>query len=283
MIAKYERIAASVAFVGLGLALLLTDLASLGIPIPGPSGRLGSISAVWTMGALLVAFAAGAAEAVARTAPSIDVDRLPKLSILGFRLPSTSVLWIQPALLTASALVIIPLLQHRLVQGLAVLAFTFGLFAVLAGQQHVVDPRSAYHALSLVGLNLATYLIAVGGYSAIYIWKLRSLLSGPLVAMFTFLLMLDFLWKTGQPVRRVIALSLVSGLVAAEAIWALNYWRASGFLGGTLLFFTFYVLSGMLAAYVLDHLRRRDLMEYGLVGALGLLLLFAAALQRPAF
>jgi hypothetical protein len=281
--AKYEKIAASVALVGLGLAVLLTDVAVLGIPIPGPTGRLGSVPAIWVMGVLLVAFSAGAAEAVARTAPYTELERLPKFTVMGLSLPGASVLWIQPALLTASGLVIIPLLQHRLVQAGAVLAFSFGLFAVLAGQQHLIEQRSVYHSLSVLGLNLATYLIAIGGYSAIYIWKLRSLVSGPLVAGFTFLIMLDFLWRTGQPLRRVMALSLVSGLVAAEIIWALNYWRASGFLGGTLLFFTFYLLSGMLAAYLLDHLRRRDMLEYGLVGTVGLFLIFAAALQRPAF
>ncbi len=283
MVAKYERIAASVALVGLGLSLLLTDVAALGVPIPGPRGRLGTLPMVWVIGVLLVVFSAAAAEAIARTAPSIDTQRLPKLQVMGIGLPSTGVLWIQPALLTASGLVLIQLLQYRLVQGAAVLAFTLGLFAVLAGQQHVVDQGSRHHAIALVGLNLATYLIAIGGYSAIYIWKLRSLLSGPLVGAFTLLLMLDFLWKTGRPLRKAMPLSLASGLVASEVMWALNYWRASGFLGGTLLFFTFYLLSGMLAAYVLDHLRPRDAVEYGVIGAVGLLLIFAAALQRPAF
>ncbi len=283
MIAKYERIAATVALVGLGLALLLTDISALGIPVPGPGGRLATLPVVWVIGCLLVIFAAGAADAMARTSPAINGERLPKFRILGISGPSTAILWIQPAVLTATALVIVPLLQQRLVQGVAVILFTAALFGILLAQQYITDHDSAYYSLSHLGLNVATYLVALAGYSAIYIWKLRSLLSGPVVALFTFLIMLDFLWKSGRSLRQVVTLSAVSGLVAAEAIWALNYWRATGFLGGTLLFFTFYILSGVLASYLLERLDRRELVEFGIVGSFGLLLIFIAALQRPVF
>jgi len=65
----------------------------------------------------------------------------------------------------------------------------------------------------------------------------------------------------------------VVGLVVGEVAWALTYWTTAGIVGGAFLLLLFYVLVGLSEAILDRSFSRRVLLEYGVVGACGLILI----------
>ena len=55
-------------------------------------------------------------------------------------------------------------------------------------------------------------------------------------------------------------------------MWALNYSRVPGLIGGLLLLLTFHVMTGLAQQYLMGRLKRRVIVEYGLVTLVGLVL-----------
>ncbi|MGN6563667.1 MAG: DUF5656 family protein, partial [Thermomicrobiales bacterium] len=70
------------------------------------------------------------------------------------------------------------------------------------------------------------------------------------------------------PAERRLIYALAGGVILGEITWALNYWPLTGWTGGALLLIAFYLLAGLILAQVREGLRRRDLLEYGLSGAI---------------
>ena len=60
------------------------------------------------------------------------------------------------------------------------------------------------------------------------------------------------------------------GLVTAEAIWALGYWRVTPSSAGLLAMIPFYLVVGLAQQHLAGRLTRRIWLEYALIGALGL-------------
>jgi hypothetical protein len=82
------------------------------------------------------------------------------------------------------------------------------------------------------------------------------------------------------PLRRAIAddgrtaiYCAVVGLVVGQVAWALSYWTTAGIVGGAFLLLLFYVLVGLSEAILDRSFSRRVLVEYGVVGACGLVLI----------
>ena len=63
---------------------------------------------------------------------------------------------------------------------------------------------------------------------------------------------------------------MLAALIVAETTWALNYWPVAGLVGGAFLLLTFYVFAGLLLAIQEGGIDRRVVVEYGVVGVLGL-------------
>ena len=63
------------------------------------------------------------------------------------------------------------------------------------------------------------------------------------------------------------------GLVIGQATWGLTYWTTAGIVGGAFLLLLFYVLVGLSEAILDRSFCRRVLLEYGVVGACGLVLI----------
>ena len=82
------------------------------------------------------------------------------------------------------------------------------------------------------------------------------------------------------PLRRAVAddqrtalYCALVGLVVGQVAWALAYWTAAGIVGGAFLLLLFYVLVGIGEAILDRTFNRRVLLEYGIVGACGLVLI----------
>jgi hypothetical protein len=69
---------------------------------------------------------------------------------------------------------------------------------------------------------------------------------------------------------------VVVGLIVGQVAWALTYWTAAAIVGGAFLLLLFYVLVGLSEAVLDRSFGRRVLLEYGMVGACGLVLIVGA-------
>jgi hypothetical protein len=76
--------------------------------------------------------------------------------------------------------------------------------------------------------------------------------------------------QAAAPPGRRALLALLAGLVVAEAIWAINYWRVSPASAGLLAMIPFYLGVGLAQQHLANRLSRRIWIEYGVVGVLGL-------------
>ena len=211
---------------------------------------------------------------------ALDV-RLPLLT-----LPAEIVV---PSLLAAASFAFIQLFDSAVLQGVVLLFVAGGFAGVYWAQVHTRHTEDAYFALAQATLNVGSHLTAFLLFSVVYGAKVRSLFSasaaGVVAALLLFeLLSRDAAWHRalGLPVegRRTTLglLSLAGGLLVAELMWGLNYWAAlSTLIGGAFLFVVFYIVHGLASHYVDRNLSRQLLVEYGIVGAVGLGAVFASA------
>jgi hypothetical protein len=123
----------------------------------------------------------------------------------------------------------------------------------------LVRPGARLLAATLV------YAIALILLTLISTAGLRALLAGPAVFVVTSLLTVRFLWSTEHRSGRVALYSGIIGLVMAQVIWALNYWRISPVSSGLLLLMIFYVATGTVQQSLRGLMSRRVLVEHGVV------------------
>jgi len=186
--------------------------------------------------------------------------------------------WIVPSLATMAAVLLIATYHNpwMMVAG-PVIAFFGSAGALLARDllDDASDPgqRTAAAIHSLVILIVAFLLL-----SAVYLNKLPTPISSPLVALFAGLLTVETLERgTASRETRLLYAGL-AGLALGEANAALNWWQTYGWPGGAVLFVCFYLASGVLLARTQrSTIRGRDLIEFGAVSLVAFLILAVVA------
>lgn len=240
----------------------------------------------WALGAALVAVAAGGSVWLrprqgAGRSTVIAPDFLPFL-----RVPVHALL---PALLVVGFAIFMRIFSGSwfevVVIGLAWLSFVTVYWALA----HAADTADRYFGLAQTALNICAHLTAFLLFSTVYGLKVRALYSATAVGLVTALLVYEMLrrdasWHLalGRPVegRRStqVILSIAAGLVLGQLTWGLNYWAAlTTLIGGACLLLALYATYGIVSAYVDQRLNRSTVLEYGAVGTLGLLAVFASA------
>jgi hypothetical protein len=215
------------------------------------------------------------------TSLSLPVARLPL-----FNIPLDIIV---PGLLAAGFVVFLQIFESGSLQALIVLLAGISFAGVLWAQVNSRDTSSRYFALAQSALNVIAHLTAFLLFSVIYGLKVRALFSASAVAFVAALLLYELLsrdaaWHEAMhlPVegRRttIVLLSLAGGLIAGELTWGLNYWAAlSTLVGGAFLLVVFYVIHGIASHYVNRTLTRQVFIEFGVVGTLGLAVIFGSA------
>lgn len=265
---NYDRLSIVVSLVLLGLALTLfialptryIDADLLGSPVRIELGtRL-------VMSLLLGSLTAVGVEYIMRAHPKFGTGGLGGYSFL---------FWILPTLATLAATWFTPaLFQNGLLLWLAALGVVALILAgLILAEYRTIDPEDSAYTVSRLLLNLFTYLSAFFLFTTIYEAKLRSLLSATLVAVFAGILALALLRAERSATYRTWSLAAVCGLVLGEATWALNYWGVTGLAGGGLLLLAFYFFSGLSQQRVLNRFSRLVLLEFAIVGGIGLTVL----------
>ena len=125
-------------------------------------------------------------------------------------------------------------------------------------------------------LTVVTYVTAFILLAMIYINKLRSVYSATAVAVVCILLLLQMTDGEAAPLVRRIVYALAGGLIVGQVTWIINYWSATGWMGGAFLLATFYLIGGLSAAELRGGVQPFDVVEFGGVALVAIAIVSAA-------
>jgi hypothetical protein len=271
-----------VTVLALATALLLAALGLLAQRVDPPLGHVPLIDAAgrsFWVPAIALALACGVAFQLAdRTGLSARATAVAR----GVRYepyPDLPVAWILP-FTTATGAVLLLSAYHS---STAIAAISLGAFLFLVagmGSRHYLyDAEEQTRSYARIVHTLVVHGVALGTLSMIYINKLRSLYSGTAVFVLAGLLLLQLTEAEDVPLDRRVLYAVVGGLVLGEITWVLNYWRATGWLGGAVLLVFFYLLAGIVLVRMQREVLLRDVLEYGVVAAVAFTVLVWATLR----
>jgi hypothetical protein len=256
-------------------------------PTSGPFSKLVSQDYQFPLTVLLLAalvvITAGIADATVRSHPQIYLVKLSVLRIGRNRFEFAPFSWILPSLLVVGTYLFLRLFDNAPVQVLGTIISSILLLVVILAQYYTVGRQERLYGWANIGLNLAAYVAGFLIFSAIYVNKWRALQSAPLVAIVSFLLTFELLRQTKTTRNRLLVYSAVVALIMAEVTWALNYWLLPVLIGGVLLLLVFYVVAGIMQAFLTDNLTRAVLREYLIVSLLSLVMIVISILSNPQF
>lgn len=221
------------------------------------------VSGNWLVTLLLLGLACTGTDSVIRHHP---LSRAGELSY-------TFVFWILPSLVILLATLLLPRApstQYWLMGLVATAALTS---LVVAVEYRTVDSTDSAYRLARLGLNLTAYLTALVLFTIIYASKLRSLITATATLIVGTLLALDLLYDPQSSMRHRVLYACIVGLLLGESVWALNYWQVNSLTVGGLLLLLFYIITGIAQQYFQQNLTRRTLIEFALVGMIGMIVL----------
>jgi hypothetical protein len=231
--------------------------------------------------AALVTITAGIADATLRSHPQIYLLKLPVVRLGGQRFEFAPFSWILPSLLVVGTYLFLRLFDNYPVQIVGTIISSLALIVVIIAQYYTVGRQERLYGWANIGLNLTTYLAGFLIFSAIYVNKWRALQSAPLVALTSFLLAYELLRQSKANSRTVMTYAGVVALIMAQVTWALNYWLLNVLVGGVMLLLIFYIIVGILQAYLTTNLNKAILREYFIVGLFTLLLIVVSIFMNP--
>jgi hypothetical protein len=122
----------------------------------------------------------------------------------------------------------------------------------------------------------ATYFVAFALYSLVYAFDVPLAAAVVAVTLMSVLLAVELL-RDGEidPIETLVFAGVV-GVVVGEARWALQFLPLDGYLAGLALLLLFYFMTGVAHAYITRSLGLRVAVEYGVVAAVGVVLVVGA-------
>lgn len=266
---RYDRLISLVLLVVLGLAVVfLIDVNPYNIRAQ-LGGDLPVITVSWLLIASLVVITSTGADVFIRSHPAMQSRKLPSVRLGNYLIEFAPGFWILPSMSIIISFAFFRLFSPILGTTAAALALVAAgtlLLGTLIGQHYALDRHQQTNQRARLGLQTITFLLAFGGFSAVYFARIRTLYSAAMIGLIAALLAYALLhW---MPQRRGLPiLAGVMGLILAEATWALNYWAAPFLLGGAVLLVVFYIAAGIVQHHLEGSLSRRIYVEYGLLGS----------------
>lgn len=190
----------------------------------------------------------------ARAAP----DRLPSLEDQR----RGRLAWVVPAAVTLAAALLVRLSSTTLAAVGGGVAVLVGTFLTVVAHYHLRDERATRRSIAGSSLLLLTYASAFFLLTVIYSNKWRSMYSATAIALATMLLLLQL--TDGEEIAwlRRLLYALVGGLLLGQVTWPLNYWAATGPIGGALLLVCFHLVAGTMRDTLRGSFGRREVAEY---------------------
>jgi hypothetical protein len=237
---------------------------STGTPLSETTGPL-----FWGLAVIVIALTAIGAQfsefTAAKAAESLGATR--KIG----RLPTA---WAVPLVAETAAILLVATYHNRLmlVAGPA-LAF-IGVTGALLARDLLDDATDLTKRTATMVHTLVIHVVAFFALSGVYLNKMSGFKSAPLVAILGGILILESLERGELDLVRRIGYAALGAFVLGEATLAINWWPTHGWTGGAALLVCFFAVNGVLVAQAeRGKLTRNDLVEYGLVSAIGLIIL----------
>lgn len=246
-----------------------------------------TITANTILGAVLAALAASGTEAVVRAHPRALAAPARERRLAGATAASTGlprlgdsvgaadrsalapgqhwIFWGLPVALIMMAVLLLPLAPTSVYWVLGLIGTGFVLSLSIAGIYYTIDPFQLGYRRARLGLNALTYAIALLLFLVVYRTRVRSIISATEVLFVSSLLALELLRGSERPTILVALYAGITGLILGEATWVLNYWRLDSLTGGLVLLVLFYDAVGLAQSAIQGRVRRRVLLEYGLI------------------
>jgi hypothetical protein len=223
----------------------------------------------WAIAAGTLLLAAGGAQFAERTASQAA-------AAVGQPRPATAMAtaWAVPLVSTIAAILLVATFHNRPMLAIGPLIAFFGTAGALLSRDLLDETDEQSTKVASVIHTLVVHGIAFLAFSAVYLNKLDSWISGPLIGAMGAILILETLERGGIAPPQRVFYALIGGWVLAQVTVALNWWPTYGWTGGAVLLVVFYVAAGLLLVRAQKRaVSTRDLIEFGGVGSLFLLLL----------
>ena len=175
------------------------------------------------------------------------------------------VFWGLPIALIAVAILLLPLAPSVVYWVIGLILTGLALGFSMAGIYYTIDPFQPGYRRARLGLNALTYAVALVLFLVVYRTRVRSIVSATEVLVISGLLALELLRGSEGPIVLVALYAGITGFVLGQATWALNYWRLDSLTGGLVLLVVFYNAVGLSQHGLQGRIRRRVLLEYGLI------------------
>jgi hypothetical protein len=144
--------------------------------------------------------------------------------------------------------------------------------AVLYGEYASIDLDSPAYAGARFFLNLGTYLTAFAFYAVVYAFDVSLLPAALTVGLISMLLAVEVLREAEADPIRALVFAACIGLVISEVRWGLYFLPLESYLAGVFLLLVFYLSSGLVQHHLNNDLRRPVVFEFGLIAALGIVI-----------
>ncbi|NLF62974.1 MAG: hypothetical protein GX579_00060 [Chloroflexi bacterium] len=193
---------------------------------------------------------------------------------------ATAIYWILPALLGAASVAWLGSLDDlgdwtlAMLGALALVPLTFAweyaaaMVAPATPEDGAPAPYVSWRLLALV------LLVGLISFYTLVDARLRLLAGGPLLFGLATLLAARLFWVGARSLRPAFTYAAVAGFLLVQLYWLLSQLPLSSIRGGMLLLLAFYVIAGLLQQLQRGGWSSSVAREYGLVGLLGLVLIF---------
>lgn len=221
-------VVAGLATVLLGMAVRSNPPDPVNVPVLSSDGRLFYLLTLGT--AILVGVMSQRAERV-REALAASRSRFIGESVV----PAPATAWILPAMTVLGAILLVARHTRWVEIAAATMLAASGVFASLTVRENLtsteagrVNPARAAHVVLTIAVAFVVLTLT-------FMFRMRTLISGPAVFIVAFLLLIQAhdgidTW----PIRKI-AYGALGALALAEVTWGLNYWPPVGWYAGSIL------------------------------------------------
>lgn len=183
----------------------------------------------------------------------------------------TLIHWILPG---ATALVLAAALNRApngLVWGFGLGASALVLLAVFVAEYSVIHPHPPVREAASFALTALTYGLTLTLFILLHSLSVRAAISATIGGGVAGALAWRLFSLRKAALGRAGLYAAIVGLICAEVIWALNYWRVPSNSAALMVMIPFYIGVGVAQQHLAGQLTRRVWIEFAIVGALGLL------------
>jgi hypothetical protein len=227
----------------------------------------------WGLAVATLLLAAGGAQFAERTAARAAVQ-------VGHPRPATAMdtAWVVPLISTFAAVFLVGTYHNRAMLVVGPLVAFLGTAGALLSRDLLDETDEQSTRVASVIHTLVVHGMAFLAFSAVYINKLDSWISAPLIGIVGGLLILETLERGGIAPPQRVFYAVIGGWLLAQITVALNWWPTYGWTGGAVLLVFFYMIAGILLVQTQrKQVTTRDMVEFGGVGGVFLVLLAVLA------